>query len=87
MYVPDPELIETDLESELILLDPRTQEIFSLNATARVIWRALPAAGVEPIVARVVAHFEVAPAEAETDVRGLLEELVGAGLVREDAGD
>ena len=36
-YTLKPGVIETDLEDELVLLDPKTQGMFSLNATGRVV--------------------------------------------------
>lgn len=85
-YTAVPDVIETDLESELILLDPGTQEMFSLNETGRRVWRSLPAREAA-LVDAVVAAFDVARDTAAADVRRLLAELVEAGLVeaREDA--
>ncbi|HEX7051156.1 MAG TPA: PqqD family protein [Longimicrobiales bacterium] len=80
-YARAPGVIETDLEHELVLLDPETQEMFSLNATGRCVWRALPAEGEAPLVAAVVAAYDVSPEAAEADVRRLLAELLEAGLI------
>jgi hypothetical protein len=44
-YRANPAVVETDLPEELILLDPATREMFSLNATGRIVWRALAERG------------------------------------------
>lgn len=74
-------VIETDLGAELILLDPATGEMFSLNDVGRLIWRALDDAPLEAIVARVVEAFEVSPEVAEADARALVRQLLEAGLI------
>ena len=80
VYIALPDVIETDLDDELILLDPKTQEMFSLNETGRRVWRALPA-GAEALVRDVVSAYDAAPEAVEADVRRLLDELLEAGLV------
>jgi hypothetical protein len=80
-YTPRPGLIETDLGSELILLDPETQEMFSLNATGRTAWRHLAAEPLSGVVDRVAAEFEVDPRTAADDIRALVARLLEAGLV------
>lgn len=80
-YTPKPDLIETDLGSELILLDPETQEMFSLNPTGRVAWKHLGSHTLSGVVDRVVAAFEVERPTADADVRALVERLLEAGLV------
>jgi PqqD family protein of HPr-rel-A system len=87
VYRANPDVIETDLGEELILLDPRTQEMFSLNATGRAVWRALPAPDEAAIAAAVAESFDISPARAEADVRTLLQQLAEAGLVLADDGE
>lgn len=74
-------VIETDLGAELILLDPATQQMFTLNATGREVWRALDGRAVDDIAARVVATFDVTREVAMTDVLSLVHRLVDARLV------
>lgn len=73
-------IIETDLGAELILLDPTTEEMFSLNDVGRLIWRLLDEAPLEMIVVRVVGEFDVGHDVAAGDVRVLLQQLLDAGL-------
>lgn len=89
IYAAAPNVIETDLDDELIILDPGTQEMFSLNDTGRHVWRTLPATEQE-LVGAVLDGFEVTRAKAKADVRRLIAELLEARLVKvcaEDAGD
>ena len=87
-YRQNPAVVETDLGEELILIDPATREMFSLNATGRIVWRALAGedGGRERAVAGVVSAFDVDADRAGTDVDALLAGLVAAGLVAESEG-
>jgi hypothetical protein len=87
-YAPLPSIIETDLEHELILLDPVSQEMFSLNDTGRAIWRALPGRTVPDVAEELTRHFDVARDVAEAEVRALVGRLLEAGLIApaHDAG-
>jgi hypothetical protein len=87
MYSTNPDVIETDLADELILLDPATQQMFSLNATGRAIWRALPAPGEAELAEAVAAQFEVTAEQACADVQALLRQLLDAKLVRAGHGE
>lgn len=80
-YKAAANLIETDLDSELVLLNPETQAMFSLNATGRVIWRALPQGGVTGASQAVVAQFEVDAAKAAQDTESLVANLLEAKLI------
>jgi hypothetical protein len=80
-YAPLPSIIETDLEHELILLDPVSQEMFSLNETGRAIWRALPGRTVPDVAAELTRHFDVAREEADAEVRALVGRLLEARLI------
>ncbi|HEX8210844.1 MAG TPA: PqqD family protein [Longimicrobium sp.] len=82
MYARNPRVIETHLDRELILLDPGTGEMFSLNDTGRRIWSALPAESVTAAARELAAVLDVDVATAERDVRGLFERLRAAELIR-----
>jgi hypothetical protein len=85
MFRPADDVIVTDLGNELILLDPRTGEMFSLNSTGRSVWFALPAGSVMDVAACVAAEFDVKPEAACGDVALLLVALKRAGLIFNDA--
>ena len=88
-YTRAARVIETDLGNELVLLDPETQQMFSLNETGRCIWRALPASGEASLIDVLVSAYNVSREVAEADMRRLLAELLDAGLIEvhgDDAG-
>jgi hypothetical protein len=80
-FTPTPGLLSTDLEGEFVLLDPASRQMFSLNATGRVVWRAIPDHDVNGLVQCVTVAFAVGHARALEDVRSLLEGLLDAGLI------
>lgn len=81
MYVRKPKVIETQLDHELILLDPATGQMFSLNDTGRRIWQALPAESALVLARQLEAALEVDLKTAERDVHALLERLRAAELI------
>lgn len=81
MYDKSAGIIETDLADELILLDPASGEMFSLNDTGRRVWRALPAPSAAVLAGVLMESLEVDRETAEHDVAALLERLVRARLV------
>lgn len=78
-------VIATPLPDELILLDPATGAMHSLNATGRLVWERLGSATPDAIAASLAAAFDVTAAQAAADVRALLDGLAQAGLVESDA--
>jgi len=85
-FARKPGVVETDLEAELVLLDPATREMFSLNAVGRAVWRALPGRPVDALAGDLAQAFDVTYETALDDVRRLLGELLEAGLIA-PAGD
>ncbi len=81
MYACASDVMVTDLGDELVLLDPRSGEMFALNGTARFVWQQLPAASALRIACQVEAEFDVAAEHAYPDVVRLLNQLQRAGLV------
>jgi hypothetical protein len=79
----NPDVIATDLDDELVLLDPKTQRMFTLNATGRVVWNALGTHDLGQIAAQLEAQFEVSREQAHQDVSALLEQLRASGLVHD----
>lgn len=81
-FAPAPGVIETDLESELVLLDPSTQEMFSLNPSGRALWLALRHHPLADAAAHVADEFDVDVEQATSDALALLDQLLEAGLLR-----
>jgi Coenzyme PQQ synthesis protein D (PqqD) len=78
---PNPEILVTDLEDELVLLNPRTQAMFTLNGTGRVVWQNLGKVSPEAIAEKITEAFEVDLETAQKDTDALLETLKAAGLL------
>jgi hypothetical protein len=85
MFRPADEVIVTDLGNELILLDPRSGEMFSLNDTGRCVWFALPVSSALDVARRVAEEFDVGPEAACGDVVLVMAALKRAGLMVSDA--
>ena len=80
-FAAKPGIIATDLETELVLLDPESQEMFRLNQSGRAVWLNLGTRDVAGLVSALVDTFAVTPEQAERDVQALINELVAAGLI------
>jgi Coenzyme PQQ synthesis protein D (PqqD) len=78
---PNPEILVTDLEDELVLLNPRTQAMFTLNGTGRMVWQNLGKVSPEAIAEKITEAFEVDLETAQKDTDALLETLKAAGLL------
>ena len=77
-------MIYRDLPEGAILFCTRTEVYFSLNPIGARIWRLLPpvCASEDEIVAQLSAeHPEINLGKIASDVRRLIDELVGNGLV------
>ena len=81
MYNASTDVIATDLEHELVVLDPRNGEMFALNGTGRRVWFALPARTPDELANVLLAEFDVTRTQALKDVHSLIAALQGAGLV------
>ena len=78
---PHPDVIETPLEDELVLLDPKTQQMYSLNATGKLIWETLKAGDYPLVAQKVSAEFEVEAEQAQLDADALISDLERTGLL------
>ena len=85
-YVPSEDVVYRDVEGELIIV-PLTREvvegeedaaaIFTLNECGRAIWDLLDGQrSLKDLVAELSIEFDAPPGKIETDVLGLVGELV-----------
>jgi len=80
--LPREDVTVTDLGDQLVLLDPRNQEMFALDAVGRFVWGALPDGALGDVAAALTERYRLDPATAERDVHDLVAELAEAGLLR-----
>jgi hypothetical protein len=91
-YVPSDDVVYRDVEGELIIV-PLTREvgmegemdaILTLNETGRAIWDRLDGQhSLKDVVAELAVEFEAPPGKIETDVLGLVGELVKRKMLLE----
>ncbi|UBV43187.1 PqqD family protein [Deinococcus taeanensis] len=81
MWTTADDVLETDLDDELILMHAAQAEMFSLNASGRLLWRALPAS-TEALGALLRGTYGLSPEQAAQDVNAWLSDLGGRGLLR-----
>lgn len=79
-----PAVVSTAIPGEVVILDPTSDRYFSLEGVGAHVWARLQAgpATLGELTAAVVDEYEVDAATAERDLRALLDDLVGRGLVR-----
>jgi hypothetical protein len=82
-YVPSDDIVARDIEGELVIvplvagIGDMEDELFTLNDTGKDIWRRLDGKTTLAEVAKTLAtEYNAQPAEIESDVIGLVEELV-----------
>jgi hypothetical protein len=83
IYVPSEDVVAREIEGELIIvplvagIGDMEEELYSLNDTGRDIWRRLDGKATLAEVAKTLAdEYSAQPDEIESDVLGLVTELV-----------
>lgn len=82
-YVQRPGVSATEIDGDVFLVEPDTEEVFYLNSVAGGLWRALDEPmGLDALKALMCSAFpERAGVELEADVSATIEDLVGRRLV------
>ncbi len=65
-----------------MLLNPRTQAMFTLNGTGKLIWQSLGKNTPEEIAVKITQAFEIDLITAQKDTTDLLETLEKSGLLQ-----
>jgi len=88
VYAPSEDVVAREIEGELILvpiaagIGDAEDDIFTLNETGRAIWKRLDGRRtLGEIVLDLAAEYDAPPGEIETDVAGLIAELLKRRLV------
>jgi hypothetical protein len=80
-YRHNPSVVVTDLDDELVLLDPVSKQMFSLNTVGRLLWLELPKQGLEGALEQITKSFTVSPEQARADAVALIENLTKSKLL------
>jgi hypothetical protein len=76
------DVVFREIEGEAVLLDLASGRYFGLNAVGTRIWAVLSGGGsVDDAVATIVAEFDAPETQITGDVRALVDELLGRGLL------
>ena len=94
VYVPSDDIVAREIEGELIIvplvagIGDLEDELFSLNDTGKDIWRRLDGKATLAGVAKALAdEYSAQPDEIESDVVGLVGELVRRKMLVAKQGD
>jgi hypothetical protein len=81
---PDPDVVSRRLEDDVVLVNLRTNRIYSLNKTGARFWELLAEGhGRDAIETQLRAEFDVSSEQLAAEVDQLVTALVSAGLVGE----
>lgn len=80
--VISPNAVFSDIEDEIVILDPLKGEYYGLNPVGALVWK-LAQTPLKVSAARdaILESFEVGLEECERDLLELLEDMVGQGLI------
>ena len=82
-YQPNPDVVAQRVQDEVVLVNLRTNEIYTLNKTAARAWELIAEgrdrSGVE---AGLVEEFTVEGTDVQNELDGLLDELVQKELIQ-----
>lgn len=88
VYVPSEDIVARVIEGELIIIPlvsgigDMDDDLFTLNETARAIWDRLDGQKrLVEVVQELSVEFNSSPGEIESDVVGLVEELIKRKLL------
>lgn len=87
-YIPSENVVAREIEGELIIV-PITSgvgdmedELYTLNDTGKVIWNRIKrTCTVKHLIAELTDEYDAPPREIETDVIGLLSELLTRKMI------
>ncbi|MDA0748181.1 MAG: HPr-rel-A system PqqD family peptide chaperone [bacterium] len=83
MSVIRNELPNHKIDDDLVLYDPATDRVHTLNPTARLIWEGCDGtAEIEDLVHALTTRYEISFETARTDVEQTLQQLLDMGLIR-----
>jgi hypothetical protein len=92
VYAPSDDVVAREIEGELIIIPlvagigDMEDELYTLNQEGKAIWNRLDGVrNLQGVVAALAEDYDAPPGEIETDVLGLVEELVRRRMLVEIA--
>lgn len=77
-------LLETEIDGDISLYDPRTEKVTVLNQTASDVWRLADGSHtLDEMVHLLAAAYQTEPEAIATEVRQTVDHLAEAGLLPE----
>ena len=71
-----------EVEGQILILTPRAEFLYTLNASGQVLWELLQRGTTEQkLVSALVKEYELAPLQAQKDVRAFLQTLRTKGIL------
>jgi hypothetical protein len=81
---PVPNVLETELDGDVSLYDPASEQVTILNGTASDVWYLCDGTRTEEEIVELLAgSYSVAPAQIRDDVAGTIAKIQKAGLLQE----
>jgi hypothetical protein len=81
-YYRNPDILSTEMDGEFVMMNVGSNEYHSIRGSGVRIWELAENPITESqIVEAICAEFDVAEDVCKADVRGFLEEMLGAGLI------
>ena len=82
---PNKDILETEIDGDISLYHPITEQVTVLNATASDIWRLADGErNADDIVSLLASAYEVGSAEIASDVYEAIAGFIEAGLIGSD---
>lgn len=82
-YQPNPDVVAQRVQDEVVLVNLRTNEIYTLNRTAARAWELIAEGRDRPgVEAGLAEEFSVDDSEIQSELDGLLDELVEKELIQ-----
>jgi len=87
VYARSPNVISTELDGEMVLLDTENWIYLEFDRIGAAIWGLLETPAALPaLVDALTARYEVARGQCESDTKAFLDEMIGKGVVTATPG-
>ena len=90
VYAPSEDVVSREIEGELLIvplvsgMGDMEDELFTLNESAKLIWKRLDGQkALKEVALELLEDYEAPAGEIESDVMGLVEELLKRGMLVE----